>query len=173
MGRRGGPIRSNGAPLTDSAGSSPSTSLVHDVLQLRVQGSILELVPVDVGHLSGAPGLGPLAPILGAATLCRDKGAVRIFNRATLVAFWTKYPDAEQPLRAWHQEVEHAAWRGPAEVRARYGTADFVANNRVIFDIRGNKYRLVVAVKYGPLHCVYVRFLGTHAEYDRIDPATI
>jgi mRNA interferase HigB len=98
---------------------------------------------------------------------------VRIFNRATLVAFWTKYPDAEQALRAWHQEAEHASWRGPAEIRARYAAADFVANNRIIFDIRGNKYRLVVAVKYGPLFCAYIRFIGTHAEYDQIDPATI
>jgi len=80
--------------------------------------------------------------------------------------------DAEQPLRAWFQEVEHASWQGPADVRARYGTADFVANHRVIFNIRGNKYRLVVAVKY-EVFCVYVRFVGTHAEYDTIDAATI
>jgi mRNA interferase HigB len=76
-------------------------------------------------------------------------------------------------LRAWHQEVEHASWQGPAEIRARYSTADFVANNRIIFDIRGNKYRLVVAVKYGPLFCVYIRFIGTHPEYDPIDPASV
>jgi mRNA interferase HigB len=67
----------------------------------------------------------------------------------------------------------HASWQGPAEVRARYGAADFVANHRVIFDIRGNKYRVVAAVKYGPLFCVCIRFIGTHAEYDRIDPATV
>jgi len=98
---------------------------------------------------------------------------VRIFNRATLVAFWIKYPDAEQALRAWFHEVQHASWRGPAEVRARYGAADFLADNRVVFDIRGNRYRLVVAVKYGALFCVYIRFIGTHAEYDHIDPTTI
>jgi mRNA interferase HigB len=80
---------------------------------------------------------------------------------------------AEQPLRAWFQEVEGASWKGPVEVRARYGTADFVAGNRVIFDIRGNKYRLVAQVKYGPLFLVYIRFLGTHAEYDKIDASTI
>jgi mRNA interferase HigB len=97
---------------------------------------------------------------------------VRIFSRSTLESFWTKYPDAEQPLKAWHQEVEKAAWTGPADIRARYGAADFVANNRVIFDIRGNNYRLVVAVKY-EFFCVYIRFVGTHAEYDEIDAATV
>ena len=98
---------------------------------------------------------------------------MRIFNRSTLQDFWLRYPDAEQPLRAWHHEVENASWQNPAEIRAHYGSADFVANNRVIFDIRGNTYRLVVAVKYGPLFCVYIRFLGTHPEYDKIDAATI
>lgn len=98
---------------------------------------------------------------------------MRIFNRSTLQAFWTKYPDAEQPLRAWHREVERASWKSTADIRARYGSADFVANNRVIFNIRGNRYRLVVAVKYEPAFCVFVRFLGTHSEYDEIDAATI
>lgn len=82
------------------------------------------------------------------------------------------YPDAEQPLRAWHQEVEKASWKGPTDIRVRFGTADFVANNRVIFDIRGNKYRLVVAVKY-EFFCVHIRFVGTHAEYDKIDASTV
>lgn len=62
---------------------------------------------------------------------------------------------------------------GPAEVRARFGTADFIAGNRIVFNIKGNTYRLVVQVKYGPLFLVYVRFVGTHAEYDRIDATTI
>ena len=98
---------------------------------------------------------------------------VRIFNRSTLQDFWKRYPDAEQTLRAWHHEVENASWEGPAEIRQLYGTADFVANNRVVFDIRGNNYRLIVAVKYGPIFCVYIRFIGTHAEYDQIDATTI
>ena len=90
-----------------------------------------------------------------------------------MLAFWLEHADAERPLRAWHREVEQASWRGPADIRARYGSADFLANNRVVFDIGGNRYRVVVAVKYGPLFCVYIRFVGTHAEYDRIDAATI
>ena len=87
-------------------------------------------------------------------------------------AFWREYPDAESSLRAWFDEVEKATWGAPDEIRARYGSADFVANDRVIFNIRGNRYRLVVAVKYD-FFCVYIRFLGTHAEYDEIDAATV
>jgi mRNA interferase HigB len=98
---------------------------------------------------------------------------VRIFNRATLVAFWTRHRDAEAPLRAWFGEVERAAWKGPAEIRRRYAAADFVGSDRVVFNVGGNKYRLIVAVKYAPLFCVYIRFIGTHAEYDRIDAATV
>ena len=76
-------------------------------------------------------------------------------------------------MRAWFHEVEGAAWTGPADVRARYRTADFVAGDRIIFNIHGNHYRLIVAVKYAPLFLVYIRFIGTHAEYDLIDAATV
>lgn len=65
--------------------------------------------------------------------------------------------------------VERAAWSGPADVRAVFGSADFLANNRVVFDIKGNTYRLIAQIKYGPLFLLYIRFVGTHAEYDRID----
>ena len=94
---------------------------------------------------------------------------LRIFNRSTLVEFWTKHPDAEGPLRLWFSMVEKAAWSRPAQLRAAFGSADFLADNRVVFDIKGNSYRLVVQIKYAPLFLVFVRFLGTHAEYDRID----
>lgn len=98
---------------------------------------------------------------------------MRIFSRSTLQEFWLKHADAEQPLRAWFTEVEKAFWKNTAEVRSQYGSADFIAGDRVIFNIRGNNYRLIVAVKYGPLYCVYIRFIGTHAEYNRVDAATI
>ena len=65
--------------------------------------------------------------------------------------------------------VEKAAWSGPAQVRAVFGSADFLGSNRIIFDIKGNTYRLVVQVKYAPLFLVFIRFVGTHAEYNRID----
>ncbi|HEY2404382.1 MAG TPA: type II toxin-antitoxin system HigB family toxin [Polyangiaceae bacterium] len=92
---------------------------------------------------------------------------MRIFSRNTLVEFWKKHPDAEQPLRLWFSMVERAA--GPTQVRAIFGSADFLANNRVVFGIKGNAYRLVAQLKYAPLFLVFVRFVGTHAEYDRVD----
>ena len=72
--------------------------------------------------------------------------------------------------------VERAAWSGPTDVRAMFGSADFVANNRVAFDIKGNTYRLVAQIKYGPLFLVFIRFVGTHAEYELVraaDPAAV
>jgi mRNA interferase HigB len=98
---------------------------------------------------------------------------LRIFSRSTLIAFWTKHPDSEGPLRLWFSIVERAAWGGPADVRSAFGTSDFLADNRVVFDIKGNTYRLVVQIRYAPLFLVFIRFIGTHAQYDRIDAGTI
>lgn len=94
---------------------------------------------------------------------------MRILSRSTLVEFWIKHPDAEGPLRLWFSIVENASWSGPADIRASFGTADFLSNNKVVFNIKGNSYRLIAQVKYGPLFLVYIRFLGTHAEYNRIN----
>lgn len=69
--------------------------------------------------------------------------------------------------------VSRANWKGPEDIRRVFGSADFLADNRVVFDIKGNSYRLVAQVKYAPLFLVYIRFVGTHAEYDRIDAAKI
>jgi mRNA interferase HigB len=69
--------------------------------------------------------------------------------------------------------VERASWAGPAEIKAMFGSADFLRNNRVVFDIRGNTYRLIAQIKYGPLFLVFIRFVGTHAAYDRIDATTV
>jgi mRNA interferase HigB len=96
---------------------------------------------------------------------------MRIIARRTLREFWERYPDAEQALRAWYHDVEHATWESPADVRATYATASIVANNRVVFNIRGNHYRLLCAVNY-PYRIVYIRFIGTHATYDQVDAAT-
>ena len=94
---------------------------------------------------------------------------MRIIARRTLQAFWEdpRYRDAEQPLRAWHTEVKRAGWRTPAQIKAAHRSASVLAN-RVVFNIAGNRYRLVVAVKY-TAQIVFVRFVGTHARYDAID----
>jgi mRNA interferase HigB len=97
---------------------------------------------------------------------------VQIVSRSTLEAFWELHCDAETPLRAWYAAVAKAVWTRPADVRAQFGTADFVGDNRVIFDIGGNKYRLVVHVSYR-FRALLVKFVGTHADYDDIDPETV
>jgi mRNA interferase HigB len=94
---------------------------------------------------------------------------MRIFSRNTLARFWTLHRDAEAPLRLWFSIVEAAAWAGPSDVKAVFGTADFLQNNRVVFNVKGNTYRLIAQIKYAPIFAVYVRFIGTHAEYDRVD----
>ncbi len=95
---------------------------------------------------------------------------MRIISRKALRLFWerTEYADAEQPLKAWFREASNADWASPAAVKAAFGNASIVANNRVVFNIGGNKYRLVVRVNYA-YRVLYVRFVGTHAQYDRIN----
>jgi mRNA interferase HigB len=98
---------------------------------------------------------------------------VQIIARRTLRNFWRRHPPAEGPLRAWYAMVKRAAWRGPADVKTQFGaTVDFVGDNRAVFDIGGNKYRLVVHVAYR-FKRVLIKFVGTHKEYDRIDPETV
>jgi len=97
---------------------------------------------------------------------------MRIISRRLLREFWEKHPDATIPLQTWFHDVERAAWDSPADIKAVYPNASIVANNRVVFNIRGNRYRLVVVVVYQH-GVVYIRFVGTHDEYDRIDVATV
>ena len=97
---------------------------------------------------------------------------MRVIARKTLRKFWERHPDAEQALRAWYQDALHAEWKTPTDIRQTYATASIIANNRVVFNIRGNNYRLVVAINY-EFSIVYIRFIGTHKEYDQIDATTI
>jgi len=97
---------------------------------------------------------------------------MRIIAKKRLREFWERYPDSEEPLKAWHAETDDATWEGPADVKAKYGTASILKDCRVVFNICGNKYRLIVKINYF-YHVVYVRFVGTHREYDEIDAETI
>jgi mRNA interferase HigB len=97
---------------------------------------------------------------------------MRLVSRKKLVEFWTKYVDSEEQLKAWAFEVEHAEWRTPGDVKARYDTADILRNNRVVFNIKGNRYRLVVKIEYN-IQIVFIRFIGTHKQYDKIDAEKI
>lgn len=91
----------------------------------------------------------------------------------TLREFWEKHPQAEAPLREWYSVARHATWSTPQDVKRDFGgKVDFVADNRAIFDIGGNKYRLITFIAYKFAH-MYVKFVGTHAEYDKIDAETV
>lgn len=93
---------------------------------------------------------------------------MRIIAKKALRDFWERHRDAEESLLAWYREVEQEDWDTPAKVKKKYRSASIVADNRVVFNIKGNNYRLVVKINYGA-RLVFIRFVGTHAEYDRIN----
>lgn len=94
---------------------------------------------------------------------------MQIIALRTLRQFWDRHPQAEAPLRVWYSRVKVSEWKGPNDVKDEFGsTVDFVADNRIIFDICGNKYRIVVHVAYA-FGRVLVKFIGTHKEYDDIN----
>jgi mRNA interferase HigB len=97
---------------------------------------------------------------------------LRIIARKTLVEFWAKHSDAEEPLKAWFHEARQAEWSSPDELKKRYPSASIVNRNRVVFNIKGNRYRLIAMINYH-YKTVYIRFIGTHAEYDAVDASTI
>jgi mRNA interferase HigB len=97
---------------------------------------------------------------------------MRVIALSALREFWTRHPQAETPLRVWYAEAGRADWKSPADIKAAHRNASFLANNRVVFNIKGNDFRLVAAVHYNR-GMMFVRFVGPHAEYDRIDAATI
>ena len=97
---------------------------------------------------------------------------MRIVAKRTLRLYWRREPRAEQPLKAWYAVAMKADWSSPADVKAMYGNASIVGNDRAVFNIGGNRYRLVVRFDYAR-RIGFVRFVGTHSEYDRVDAATV
>ena len=97
---------------------------------------------------------------------------MRIIAKKTLRVFWNREARAKTPLEAWYAETKHADWKSSADVKAKYGSASILKCNRVVFNIAGNTYRLIVAINY-EMGIVYIRFLGTHAEYNKIDAETV
>ena len=93
---------------------------------------------------------------------------MRIIAKKPLRQFWERHPAAKGPLLAWYREVEHENWATPADVKAKFGSASIVGSDRVVFNVKGNDYRLVVRINYA-YRIVYVRFVGTHADYDSVD----
>jgi len=100
---------------------------------------------------------------------------MRVIALSTLKAFWERNPaclDAREPALAWYRQTAAADWANPAELKRDVGTASILRDGRAVFNLAGNKYRLVVWINYG-YRVVYIRFLGTHEQYDKIDAQTI
>ena len=97
---------------------------------------------------------------------------MRIISRKTLKDFWEKHASSEQALKAWFHEVKNAEWQSFTDIKARHRSADLLPGNRVVFNIKGNAYRLIVRIHFNT-GIVFIRFVGTHADYDKIDATTI
>jgi mRNA interferase HigB len=97
---------------------------------------------------------------------------MHVISRSRLREFWERQPDAEEALRAWYKVVEHANWLSPDDVKNAYRSADILKNGRVVFNIRENRFLLIVKFIY-PKGRAYIRFVGTHREYDRVDADTV
>ena len=99
---------------------------------------------------------------------------LRVISKPVLIDFYTNplYKDSEEALKAWHDEVSKADWNDPHEIKLMYKSASIVGNKRVVFNICGNKYRLIVSVSYR-LKAFYIKFIGTHKQYDAVNAETI
>jgi mRNA interferase HigB len=97
---------------------------------------------------------------------------MNVVTRRRLADYWRRHPEAEGPLAAWFSLAKASEWKTPHDIRTQFNSADFLGDNRVVFDVGGNKYRIVVRVSY-KFKQVLIKFVGTHAEYDRIDAETV
>ena len=93
---------------------------------------------------------------------------MRIIAKKILKEFWEKHSDCEHQLKSWHQEVSKAEWKSPNELKSEYPNASILNYNRIVFNIKGNNYRLVIKINYD-YQIVWVRFIGTHSEYNKIN----
>lgn len=93
---------------------------------------------------------------------------MRVIAKSTLKEFYIKHPDSEEQLTEWYSIVSKSKWKNPKEVKQVFPSADYVENNRMVFNIRHNKYRLIVALRYN-IQMVFIRFIGTHKEYNKIN----
>ncbi len=97
---------------------------------------------------------------------------MHVFTFRTLREFWEQHPDAEGPLRMWHTAARRETWTGMADIKRSFGNASVIDSKRAVFNIGGNKYRLIVRIDFDE-QLVFVRFIGTHKEYDRIDARSV
>ena len=92
----------------------------------------------------------------------------RIFAKSTLRKFWEVHPDTEQYLKTWYDTAINADWRNPADVKQSFSTASILKDSRIVFNIQGNSYRLIVKINFEK-QWIFIRFIVTHTEYDKID----
>ena len=97
---------------------------------------------------------------------------MNVISKRTLVKFYEQYPQAKSALEVWHSDARKSTWSSPADIKKIYSSASFLADNRVVFNIKGNDYKLIVHIDY-PRKIVRVKFVGTHAQYDKIDAKEI
>lgn len=97
---------------------------------------------------------------------------MRIISIRVLKEFWKLHSDVEEPLKAWYELVKNANWEKPNDIKEAFRSADIIQNDRVVFNIKGNKYRLIVKMHYR-YKIVYIRFIGTHKNYDKIDATSV
>ncbi len=97
---------------------------------------------------------------------------LRVIAKKFLRDFWATHPDSENQLKAWYQEASKAEWKSPNKIKIEYPSARLLADNRVVFNIKGNHYRLIVKINYD-YQMIWIRFIGTHTEYDKINAKTI
>ncbi|MBS1972923.1 MAG: type II toxin-antitoxin system HigB family toxin [Bacteroidetes bacterium] len=97
---------------------------------------------------------------------------MRVIAKKILRKFWEKHKDCEQQLKSWYQEVSKTEWTSPNDVKSEYPSASIIGNDRIVFNIKGNTYRLIVKINFD-YRMVWIRFIGTHAEYDKVNAKTI
>lgn len=96
----------------------------------------------------------------------------RVFSKSTLKEYWEKYSDSEQYLKTWYDTAKNANWKTPSDVKQTYANTSILKDSRIVFNIKGNSYRLVAKFNFEK-QWIFIRFIGTHEEYDKIDANTI
>ena len=97
---------------------------------------------------------------------------MRVIAKSTLRDFWTIHKDCEEALKSWYDEAEKASWLSPNEIKSDYPSVSVLSGNRLVFNVKGNSYRLIVKINY-KFGIIWIRFIGTHGEYDKINAETI
>ncbi len=97
---------------------------------------------------------------------------LRVIAKKVLREFWEKHNDCEQQLKAWFQEASKAEWKNPNEIKTEFPSASIIGNDRIVFNIKGNSYRLIIKINFD-YQMIWIRFIGTHPEYDKVNAKTI